>query len=167
MKSALLIVDIQKEFYNNEDMRPNLQRIFEHVNYVSGLYRKHNQLVVHIQHNVAGGEGNKGFEIVDEIEQGDKDLYFVKSYGNSFWKTDLEKVLKENGIDFVLVCGFAALNCVLATFNGAKERGFSAAILQHGIAGFNIEQANMIYKTQSILSYNVAEYIVKNCEKVT
>lgn len=162
MKAAFLVVDVQQAFFDNENYRPQLENATAYINHVSSLFRKYEQVVVHIQHGpAAGGPGNPGFEIGEKINQEEGDLYIVKQYGNSFWRTDLEEMLKERNVDLVVVCGFAAQNCVLATYNGAIERDFETAILQHGIAGFNKEDSRLMHHERNIVSHNILNYILK------
>lgn len=162
MKAAFLIVDVQKAFFDNEDYNPQLRRASEYINHVGNLFRKYNQVVVHVQHKTAGGgEGNEGFEVSENIIQEDGDLYITKAYGNSFWKTDLETILRDLEVDLVIVSGFAAQNCVLATYNGSIERDFETVILHHGIAGFNFEDSKVMHHERNIASYNIIHYILK------
>ncbi len=162
MKAAFLVVDVQQAFYDNENYNSQLRSATSYINHVSSLFREHDQVVVHVQHGpAAGGKGNPGFEIGNLINQEEGDLYITKWYGNSFWKTDLEKLLNERDVDLVIVSGFAAQNCVLSTYNGAIERDFETAILQHGIAGFNKEDSRLMHHERNIVSHNIIEYILK------
>ena len=162
MKAAFLVVDVQQAFFDNERYKTQLEYAAEYINYVSSLFRKHEQVVVHVQHGpAAGGKGNPGFKVGKMINQEEGDLYITKFYGNSFWQTDLDKMLKDLEVDFVLISGFAAFNCVLATYNGSIERDYNTALLQHGVAGFNLGDSKAVHHQWNIASYNVIEQILK------
>ena len=162
MKVAFLVVDVQQAFFDNERYKPQLEGITEYINYVSSLFRKYKHPIIHVQHKTAGGgEGNPGFEVGKLIDQKEGDLYITKSYGNSFWKTDLEQMLKDLDVEFVLISGFAAFNCVSATYSGSIERDFNTALLQHGVAGFHFDDSRTIHHNWNIASYNTVEFMLK------
>ncbi|WP_434284061.1 cysteine hydrolase [Clostridium botulinum] len=52
----------------------------------------------------------------------------VKSYVDKFYKTNLEKILKEKGIKTVVVTGYAANGAVLHTGTSAAFRGYNVII---------------------------------------
>ena len=85
----------------------------------------------------------------------------LKIYSNAFWKTDLEKIVSENKTELLILSGFAAENCVLATYNGAKERGFTTVILQNGILGNHENVITQTYRDRNIISYPVIEALTK------
>lgn len=162
MKAAFLVVDVQQAFFDNKNYAPQLETAAVYINHVSAMFRKYEQVVVHVQHGPAGGgKGNPGFEVGEKINQEEGDLYVTKEYGNSFWRTDLEQMLKDRDVDLVIVSGFAAQNCVLATYNGSIERDFETAILHHGIAGFNKEDSRIMHHERNIVSHNIIKYILK------
>lgn len=73
------------------------------------------------------------FAIIPGIEIQETDFNVKKEYSNAFWKTDLEKLVREQGIDLLILSGYAAEHCVLFTYNGAAERVIKAVLLQNGI----------------------------------
>ena len=50
----------------------------------------------------------------------------TKNYGNAFNKTELDKVLKEKGINTLFICGLSATGCVMATTVGAMDNDYKA-----------------------------------------
>ena len=162
MKAAFLIVDMQKAFFAMEACRPSLNSALEYVNATAELFRRQNSPVFIIQDNEAGGGPDKpGFGLFDGLVKDRHDRYVAKDYSNSFWKTSLEQDLKKAGCPFLIVSGFAASGCVLYTYNGALERGFKAALLQHGIAGFKDAHIQMALETCDVISYSVLEHLLK------
>jgi nicotinamidase-related amidase len=73
----------------------------------------------------------------------------------------LDSILKENEVDCVIVSGFATEHCVLFTYNGAKERGYQAYLLQNGVSGINEIDINRIQLLRSVISYEALEYFIK------
>lgn len=163
MKAALLIVDMQKAFYEMEECRPSLTSALEYVNATADLFRRQHHSVFIIQDNEAGGGSAKpGFGLIKELVRDARDFSIKKDFSNSFWKTSLEQDLKQAGCEMVIVSGFSAAGCVLYTYNGALERGFKAALLQHGIAGFKDSHIQMAMETCDMVSYSVLEHLLKD-----
>ena len=162
MKIALLVVDMQKQFFRIPKCLPFLDDALEYVNETITLFRKVKMPIIFIQDEEAGdGPGSEGYELYDKLLTEDADMRISKRYSNAFWETDLEAKLKHLKVDFLVICGFAAAHCVTFTYNGARERGFAACILQHGIAGFSKTAINFVHTNSPLISYEVLEYLVQ------
>ncbi len=161
MNLAFLIVDVQKEYVENPIFKDQLKSAAMYINQVSEYFRDAKRPVIHIQHATAGGGfGNEGFKVAEEITQKDTDIYITKDFGNAFWKTDLEERLKAFEVDYVIISGLSASFCVLATLNGALERGFKASLLHHGLLGHSIESVKIIENERNLISYSAVKYIL-------
>ncbi|HAY32857.1 MAG TPA: isochorismatase family protein [Ignavibacteria bacterium] len=160
MKSAFIIIDMQKTYLEGIVDKKKIETACEYINYSADLMRKNGQLVVHVQDIEGMNDLNKSdFDIIEEIKIAESDLNVKKIFSNSFWNTDLEDILKNKGIEFIIICGFAAENCVLFTYNGAAERGFKCVILQNGILSSKDDTVMNIYRDRNIISYPVIEFI--------
>ncbi|XMB25311.1 cysteine hydrolase family protein [Paenibacillus sp. BR2-3] len=84
----------------------------------------------------------------------------TKEHSNAFWKTELEQILLNQGIELVIIAGFATEHCVLFTYNGAIERGFKPVILQQGILSTESDVILSTYRDRNVVSYPVIEYLV-------
>jgi nicotinamidase-related amidase len=158
MNPALLIIDLQKAFIKDYVSQQKVDNVCEHINYVADLFRKNNHLVVHIKDMESIDEfSSEELDFIYEVKREPTELVLEKDYSNAFWKTGLESILKENNIDLVICCGFAAENCVLFTHNGAIERGFKSVILQNGILSRNEDMITATYRDRNLISYPVIE----------
>lgn len=161
MKTALLIVDMQKGC-RGDDSKATMTTATEYINYTSNFFRKYGQTVVVIQDiSVGEGPGSNGFEVLDEIETAPEDIVIHKNHCNAFFDTDLNSILKEKGIELVIVSGYHAEHCVLFTYNGAVEHGYTTAILQHGIAGSGISDVQNMQLKRPVVCDEVLELIIK------
>lgn len=160
MNIALLIIDVQKAFISHRKGEKEYNDTFEYINETSSLFRKAGKPVI-IVRDIEGGNDDT-FQNVEELVVQDGDIEVLKVYSNSFWKTNLEEILKEKNIDFVVICGNAAEYCILATYNGAIERNFGAAMLQHGIFANHPSGLIDIYNNRSLVSYGVISYMLGN-----
>ncbi|MBP7237141.1 MAG: cysteine hydrolase [Petrotogaceae bacterium] len=158
MKPALLIVDMQNGCRNDTKAKDDFETAVSYINAVSQIFREKGFPVVIVQ-DAGVGEGTN-FEVVKEINVSANDLYIKKEFGNSFWKTNLDTLLKDLGVDFLVISGFAAMYCILATYNGALERGYKCTLLQNGIAGYEIDEAAMVSKSRPIVSYTAIRYFL-------
>lgn len=136
----------------------------EYINEISQYFRSHNYPVVIIQDIEVGAPGSKDFECVDNLIVTEKDIKIKKQFDNSFWETELDSILKSEGVNGVIISGFAAEHCVLFTYNGAKERGYKTFLLQNGIAGFDEEEIRRIQVLRPVINYEALEYFVNKNE---
>ncbi len=160
MKVALLIVDMQKGCREETQCKLAFDNAVEYINEISQYFRKKGYPVVVIKDIEVGPIESETFECVDQLIISDKDITIHKEYCNSFWETELDTVLKAEGVDGIIVSGFAAEHCVLFTYNGARERGYNVFLLQHGVAGFNEDQIKGIQLLRPVVSYQAVKYFL-------
>nr|WP_279306927.1 isochorismatase family protein [Paenibacillus pseudetheri] len=163
MKIGFLIVDMQNLFLHDHMEKLNVSEACEYINYVSGLLRAKDQIVVHIQ-DMEGANADTDPEArnsIPEITVAPTDIQMAKEFSNAFWKTDLEQLLREHGVEFIIVAGFAAEHCVTFTINGAQERGFQAALLQKAILSTRPDAITSIYRDRHMISYPVIEFLME------
>ncbi|GAU79309.1 cysteine hydrolase family protein [Fusibacter sp. 3D3] len=160
-KVAFLIVDMQNNVKESTPCKATFEKAVEYINEISQFFRQKNLPVIIIQDVEAGGAETEGFKCVAELVVSDTDFFVHKSYSNAFWKTELDTLLKNAGVDCTVISGFAAEHCVLFTYNGAIERGYDAFLLQNGIAGFDDDEIKRIQLLRSVISYEALEYFLK------
>lgn len=162
MKTALLVVDMQDDFFSNEESQKSLNEILGVVNFSADVFRKADQPVIFIQDVDAGdGPDSRGFQLFNQLNVKDTDFFISKKYSNSFWQTNLKELLKELNVGMVLICGFAAEYCVQATYQGALERGFEPALLQHGVASIDQRYVGFVQEIYRTTSIKVVEYLLQ------
>ena len=161
-KVAFLVIDMQKNCKEATPCKASFEKAVEYINEVSQYFRERNQTVVIIQDVEAGGPETEGFKCVEELVVSEKDFFVHKTYSNSFWNTELDNILKSEGVDCVIISGFAAEHCVLFTYNGAIERGYNTYLLQDGIAGFDDEEIKRIHLLRAVINYGALEYFLKD-----
>jgi len=162
MKAAFLVIDMQIGCFQNEGLKPYVDDACEYINAVANCFRENGQSVIFVQDiEVDGGVGSSGFEIIPQIEVQESEVRIYKEFANSFWQTNLEEHLRAQGVEFVLIAGFAAEQCALFTYNGAVERGFKVAFLQHGVVGTYPDSIQALYRDRPIVSYSVVNMLLK------
>lgn len=148
MKPALLVIDIQNEFFNlSQGCSDSLKSAIQYVNAAISLFRRRNLPVIAVQHRSEEDglvPGKPGFDVPDSVKLEPSDLRIVKTYGNSFNKTGLAEKLRELGVDTVIVSGFCAEECVLSTYKGAEDLDFKPIILRGSLASDNLEHIRFV-----------------------
>jgi len=148
MKAALLVIDIQNEFFNiSQVCTDSLKSAVQYVNAAIALFRKKNLPIIAVQHKSIEDDlvpGKPSFDIPETVKLEPSDLRIVKTYGNSFNKTGLTEKLRELGVDTVIITGFCAEQCVLSTYKGAEDLDFKPIVLKNSIASDNLEHLKFV-----------------------
>ena len=139
MKKALLLIDLQNDYFPG-GLFPlwNTENTLAAVKDAIGRASAAGILVVHIQHIAdpnAGiapffNPGTQGAMIHPEVLAAAPDApVVIKHFADSFFKTDLEKILAEHGVGELLVCGMMTQNCVTHTAISKSAEKYSVSIL--------------------------------------
>jgi len=159
MKIALMIIDVQKAYIGHRKDEKLYDETFWYINYTAGLFRKADKPVIVVR-DIANGDG-PDYDNVADLTVAPTDHEILKNYGNSFWKTNLEGLLKDLDVDFVMLCGNAEEFCVSATYNGAIERDFGVAILQNGVFSETEVGSLDMMRNKNLVAYNILKGILE------
>ena len=139
MNTALLILDTQNDFFAADN--PNLaafEAAVPLINAAIAHFRAANSGPIFVQHTAERKPaGSQPWAIYDRIDCRPIDVRFNKTTENAFWNTGLDALLRSQRVGRVIIAGFVSERCVLSTLRGAAERGYEAAVLEGGIAGFD------------------------------
>ena len=129
---AVIVVDIQNGLTHRKGMY-NISLVIDTVNHVIRQFRKERYLPVFVQHNNKQlASGMDKWMIDSRIDKLNDDLVIQKFHGNAFFQTDLEAILRKNGIEEILVCGLVSHGCIKSTCTGGLALGFKAKLLKNG-----------------------------------
>jgi len=134
MKRALLVIDVQNEYFTGAlpitHPAGHLQNILQVMDAAQGKMP-----VVVIQHHFTDPampffqKNSQGWKLHSEVEKRPRDLLVEKTLPGSFTNTPLEKYLKEQGIDTVAIAGYMTHMCCDTTAREAVHRGFKVEFL--------------------------------------
>lgn len=136
MKSALILIDIQNEYFPGgavELFQP--EKAAAATRKILDYFREYNLPVYHVQHinNYPGAtayvEGSKGAEIHALVAPIHQEKVFIKHVPNSFFKTGLGKELENENINHLVVCGMMSHMCVDTTVRAAFDYGYSVTLI--------------------------------------
>jgi nicotinamidase-related amidase len=161
-KYALLIVDMQKEYYKGFS-KDSMDKACEYINMAIDIFRKGNLPIIWIQDERKGGivSGTKGYEIIDLLIQDKNDKFVNKIYRNGFNKTDLLNFVNENGIDTLIITGYSAAYCVLSTYRAAEDYDLRPLILKKALASDIDENIiNFVENISNLITIEELEKII-------
>ena len=165
MKPALLVIDVQKEFFKfSPTTAQSLNDAIEYINAAIALFREKNLPVISVQHIDKEDElvpGTEGFDLPDELNILPSDLHIHKTYGNSFNQTPLADELRTLGIDTVIVTGFCAEYCVLSTCRGAEDLDLTPIILRESLASGVPENIKFVESISDVISYGALKKMLE------
>ena len=150
---ALLIVDMVKDNFDDSrhlPITPLARKIIGPINSLIQVFREKKWPIVFSTdafhrkdfifkarmhpHSLAG---TKGAEIIDELDRRETDIWLPKPKFSAFFKTGLEKTLREKGVTLCAVTGISTNICVLATFLDAICYDFKSVLLKDCSAAFS------------------------------
>jgi nicotinamidase-related amidase len=164
MKPALLVIDVQKEFFKiSPSTAQSLNDAIEYINAAIALFREKGLPVICVQHVDEEEKlvpGEEGFELPEALDILPSDLHVHKTYSNSFNRTSLEDELRDLGVDTVIITGFCAEYCVLSTCRGAQDLDLTPIILRGSLASDNLKNIRFVESISDIISYGVLKKVL-------
>lgn len=136
MKRALIVVDVQNEYFEGGAL-PIIypENSFEQIKKAVEKAQEKCIVTVFVQHTSL--KENSGafmkktpmWEFHDDIKAIKPELYIEKNHASSFVGTDLNYRLRNIGIDTVCIVGYMTQNCCDATARDASQLGFNVEFL--------------------------------------
>jgi nicotinamidase-related amidase len=141
MKTALLVIDIQNDYFpGGKHPLVNPLEAAQKAYELLQCFREHGGHHVHIQHISLKPDapfflkGDRGSDIHDSVAHFEGEPIVYKHYPNSFRETTLFATLKEWGIERVVIAGMMTHMCVDATARAAADFGFQVMIAEDACA---------------------------------
>jgi nicotinamidase-related amidase len=141
MKTALLLIDIQNDYFLGGNMElVGMEESSRKASELLDLFRNNDLPSFHIQH-VSLGKGagfflpdTKGAEIHESVKPLPSDLIIQKNFPNSFRDTDLMERLKSAQVNALVICGAMSHMCIDATTRAAADHGFKCTVIHDACA---------------------------------
>jgi nicotinamidase-related amidase len=142
MSTALIIVDIQNDYFPNGKMElSNPEKAAANASKVLEWFRQNNkENIFHLQH-IAGNPAlgfflpdTEGAEIHETVQPLENESIIIKHFPNSFLQTGLESKLKEKEITKVVVVGMMTHMCIDATVRAAVDLGYETTLIEDACA---------------------------------
>ena len=160
-RTALLVVDLQKGFYNEEmrEREPEHRYLYDRIRDVVvpngqrliATCRSAGVEVVYtvvecltrdgrdrgLDYKISGifaAKGSWEAEVIDELRPGDDDIVIPKTSSSLFNSTNCEYVLRNLGIEYVMVMGMLTDQCVETAVRDGCDRGFLMTLVDDACA---------------------------------
>jgi nicotinamidase-related amidase len=145
MKRALLLVDIQNDYFTGGAMQlVGMEAAAGKAGALLQYFRERSEPVCHVQHisKRAGATfflpGTKGAEIHPAVEPLPAEPVVTKYFPNSFRGTNLLELLKKEEIGQLVICGAMSQMCIDATTRAAFDLGFKCTVIEDACATRNL-----------------------------
>ena len=146
MKQALIIVDIQNDYFPGGRMEiAGMEAAAKNAQCVLELFRARNLPIFHIQHvsNRAGATfflpGTQGVEIHERVTPKSGEYIIQKHFPNAFRDTTLHDKLQDLNVGKIVICGAMTHMCIDTTVRAAFDLGFRCLVVSDACATINIE----------------------------
>ena len=141
MKVALILVDIQKDYFSGGQMElVGMNDASRNARELLRFFREKKWPIFHIQH-IAVRDGatfflpnSVGMEIHENVKPLLGETIIQKHHPNSFLNTKLHEELLKAGIESVVICGAMSHMCIDATTRAAADLGFQCTVVHDACA---------------------------------
>ncbi|GAB3267443.1 cysteine hydrolase family protein [Chitinimonas naiadis] len=127
MKSALLIIDVQRGLFDETPRPEEADAVIARINDMASRARAAGQPVIHILHERPESRlayGSEGWQLERQLQVAPDDHQVRKTTPDSFLRTELAALLEREGVKQLVVCGYASEFCVDTTTRRAAALGY-------------------------------------------
>ena len=158
MSTALIIVDIQNDYFPNGKMElNNPEKAAANAAKILESFRQYNKdNIFHVQHIAADPAmgfflpDTVGAEIHETVQPLETESIIIKHFANSFLNTELESKLKEKGITKLVVVGMMTHMCIDATVRAAVDLGYETTLIEDACATRDLSYQDKVVPAQQV-----------------
>ncbi|WP_091585011.1 cysteine hydrolase family protein [Alteribacillus bidgolensis] len=158
MSTALIIVDIQNDYFPNGKMElSNPVKAADNAGEILEWFRQNNEdNIFHVQH-ISNDEGigfflpnTEGVKINQAVLPIEQESIIIKHTPNSFFKTELESKLKDKGVTKLVIVGMMTHICIDATVRAAVELGFETTLIEDACATRDLSYQDKVVPAEQV-----------------
>lgn len=144
MKRALLVIDVQNEYFNGRLPITYPCKSLENILKSMDEASKYDIPIILIQHTALQKDsktfvkGSNEWEIHNEIKKRKYNLFVEKNLPGSFTGTNLEDLLRKMNVDTIAICGYMTQMCCDTTARQAFHLNFSVEFLSDATGTLDI-----------------------------
>lgn len=157
MKTALILIDIQKDYFpGGRYPLVNPLEAAQKAYQLLQCFREHNGRHVHIQHISKEPaatffiSGDRGTDIHDSVAHFEGEPIVYKHEPNSFLNTNLLELLHSWQVDRVVICGMMTHMCVDATARAASDLGFEVIVAADACATRDLKYGDTLVPAEHV-----------------
>lgn len=127
LAQTLIVIDMQKALQYSY----NFSGLIQSINNRISRYRQANLPIIFIQHNDQDVvRGSELWQLSGKLDKQKEDIVVEKFHPNAFYQTNLNKVLMQNGVRTIELCGAQTEYCCNATIVMAHGLGYKI-LMEH------------------------------------
>lgn len=163
MKPAFIIIDVQKDFFRNGRLKEHRTDLTKHINELTSFARSHNFPVIWVRQEFKADlsdvplvmkrtqtpitiEHTKGSRLLEELKQEPTDHEIIKKRYSALFNTNLDELLKNLGVDRLIIGGINTHACVRTTAIDAYQRDYDVIIATDCTDSYDEEHHNISLK---------------------
>ena len=140
-KYAVIVVDMLNDFVSGSLAHPRINHIIQPIAELCDAARANGVPVIYANdsHNPEidnefkiwgphAVQGTWGAEVIDELKPHEGDIVIPKKHYSGFFETSMERVLRELGVNTLIITGWQADCCCRHTSADAFFRGFNIVV---------------------------------------
>jgi nicotinamidase-related amidase len=147
-RKAVVVVDMLNDFVTGELANPRSEAITANIAALLDEARSRGWLVVYGNDAHLPGDpeeavwgphaiaGTPGADVIPDLAPQDGDIVLPKRFYSSFHETGLDSILRQNGVDEVILTGQHTNICVRHTASDAFNAGLRITVPEDGVAMF-------------------------------
>ena len=134
MSSAVLVMDMQRGLFDREPRPYEADGVIERINGITDRARAAAVPVIFTQAEYPGflDAESEGWQFTPALKVQADDVLMRKPKANAFLETGLADRLTGQGVNHVIICGYATEFCVDSTARYASALGFSVQLVADG-----------------------------------
>ena len=146
MSKGLIIIDVQNDYFGGGAMElVNMDAAANCCGRLLGSFRSARKPIFHVQHlSTRPGASffipdTPGAEIHQNLQPQSGEAHIVKHFPSAFRNTDLQQMLRMEGIDKLVICGAMTHMCIDTTVRAAFDLGFQCEVIDDACATRDLE----------------------------
>jgi ureidoacrylate peracid hydrolase len=171
LSKALILVDFENEWIDPKSAEyiGDISKVIKKTNSLLTFCRKKDFRIIftrHVEKDSKGvwSEKSSGTKLINELDRKPSDIVVTKHKISPFFKTDLEKQLKD--IDEIIVCGILTNLCVRSLIHDAYDRDFSIIVIKDCCATYGKKTQEFTFKDlkatrEEVEFFDLNEFIAK------
>lgn len=131
MKSALLVIDVQRGLCEGAQVSYESREVIARINRLAARARAAGAPVVFVQHETRTGlyvHGSDTWQLAQDLQTDAGDTFVRKTASDAFHHTDLTQILESHGVTDLVICGMHSEYCVDSTTRRAAALGYPVVL---------------------------------------
>ncbi|MCE1159177.1 Streptothricin hydrolase [bioreactor metagenome] len=157
MKTALLIVDVQNDYFpgGKNELVGSIEASLR-IKVIIEKFRRKNLEIIYIQHISKSPASTfflpntEGIAIHNNVKPNREDKIFIKHYPNSFRDTGLDEYCKNKGIDTLVIVGMMSHMCIDTTVRAGYDLGYKIVVLKDCCATKDLKMGERVVKAEEV-----------------